>query len=160
MTARSSLARTSLISKPMPSTIVRASRTKCETASRPVLRPIQGSAPGSPGTFQSRSGVHNDAISSGAARERSRSRNCWARRKFSCEPIVFLLLMPHPHSVERGVERSDLRESTIDEQLGARYKTGVVGCQERDRLGDLVGSANPAKRSRPGDVLGIRVNLL
>src|SRR5258708_6561228 len=74
--------------------------------------------------------------------------------------MVFVLLMLRPRSGERDAERSDLRESAVDEQLGTRYETGIVGGEEGNRLCDLVGGANPAKRSRPGNVLAIRVDLL
>jgi hypothetical protein len=61
--------------------------------------------------------------------------------------MVFVLLMPRSHSCERGIERSDLCESAVNEQLDTGNKTGIIGGEEGDRLGDFARGANPAKRS-------------
>jgi hypothetical protein len=84
-------ARTSWTSKRSGSRRLRVSRMKSEMALRPVLRPIQGSTPVSPGMFQSRCGLHSMAISFGLAPAPKRVRSSWAMRLVSfsafCTPL-------------------------------------------------------------------------
>ena len=44
-----------------------------------------------------------------------------------------------------GTRSSDLREASVDEQLGARDVTAVIRCQKHNGVGDLVWLAEPAE---------------